>query len=132
MRLYLAGPMSGIPQHNFPAFDSAAAALRALGYEIVSPSELDDPEERARCLASPDGTGFGKDSWGTLLGRDVALIADSVDGIVFLPRWYESRGARLEAQIGLLCDLQFWQWVDIIGCHELTRRDVALKLYLAA
>jgi hypothetical protein len=102
-RFYLAGPMSNIPQHNFPAFDQAAHRLRSMGFEIVSPAELDSPAERARCLASPDGKDKGPDSWGTLLSRDVALIADCVDGIIFLPHWVSSRGARLEAYVALLC-----------------------------
>lgn len=46
MRAYLAGPMSNIPQFNFPAFDDAAADLRARGWDIVSPAELDRPEVR--------------------------------------------------------------------------------------
>jgi Domain of unknown function (DUF4406) len=105
MKLYLAGKMSGIPQFNFPAFDDAATKLRASGYEIVSPAEIDDPETRAKALASHDGAGDGSmdgNTWGDFLARDVKIIADEVDGIVFLPNWTESRGARLEAFVALL------------------------------
>ena len=38
MRLYLAGPMSGIKDFNFPAFNEAAEHLRKLGYEVFNPS----------------------------------------------------------------------------------------------
>lgn len=37
--LYLAGPMTGLPQHNRPAFDAAAAQLRAAGYTVFNPTE---------------------------------------------------------------------------------------------
>ena len=44
MRIYVAGPMTGHPQLNFPAFHTEAARLRALGYEVVNPAELNaDP-----------------------------------------------------------------------------------------
>lgn len=35
-RLYVAGPMSGLPDHNYPAFREAATRLRDLGYQWVS------------------------------------------------------------------------------------------------
>lgn len=109
MRVYLAGPMTGIPAMNFHAFDAAAADLRARGYDVVSPSELDDPEDRAAALGSEDGDlsklESGK-SWGDFLARDVKLIADEgIEAIVVLPDWEQSRGARLETFVGRLCGL---------------------------
>lgn len=106
MRVYTAGPMSNIAQFNYPAFIAAAAALRDAGYEVVSPAELDNPDDRAAALASPDGhmlnytSGTGK-SWGDFLSRDVKLLADDgIEAIVVLPGWEKSRGARLETFVG--------------------------------
>lgn len=108
MRYYLAGPMSGYPQFNFPAFYAAAKDLRNAGYDIVSPAELDDKEHAGEALASAHGDlGDSSATWGQCLGRDVQIIADTVDGVVFLPGWQKSRGARLEAFVGLLCKLSF-------------------------
>lgn len=104
--LYLAGPMSGIPQFNFPAFIEAAAVLRDVGMKIISPAELDDPDTVAAAMASPDGKAAHTNgqTWGDFLARDVRLIANECGGIVLLPDWHLSRGARLEAYVGLLCD----------------------------
>lgn len=129
MKIYLAGPMSGIPQFNFPAFDAAAADLRKRGFGVVSPSELDDPAFRARVLTAngtePDLLG----EWGNCLARDVKLIADGgIDGIVLLPAWYPSRGARLEATVGLLCGLKFALYQpDLFDGIEIVGRDYVLR-----
>lgn len=110
-RWYLAGKMSGVPQFNFPMFDRVSAELRSYGMTIVSPAELDRPEIREAALASPDGVpnerNTGGETWGDFLARDVKLIADSVDGIILTPGWLSSRGARLEAFVGLLCNKDF-------------------------
>lgn len=43
-RIYDSGPMTGLPGLNFPAFDAAAKQLRAAGYDVVNPAELNpDP-----------------------------------------------------------------------------------------
>ena len=112
MKVYIAGPMTGLPQFNIPAFDQAAYDLRSIGFDVVSPAELDNPETRKAALASPDGalgTGTSNgETWGDFLARDVKLIADSgVEGIVLLYDWHKSRGACLEVTVGLLCGVKF-------------------------
>lgn len=101
---YLAGPMSNIPQFNFPEFDRVSAALRAQGAVIVSPAEMDDQETRAAALASPDGilTARGQ-TWGDFLARDLKLIADKCDGVIVMPYWGSSKGARQELFTALNC-----------------------------
>ena len=110
MKWYLAGPMSGIAQFNIPAFDEATTRLREFGYDVTSPVELDSDEVREAALASK--TGKSEDvtrieTWGSMLARDVRLITDEMDGIILLPDWELSRGAKLEAYVGLLTDKQF-------------------------
>lgn len=106
MRLYVAGPMSGIPHFNIPLFDRVTADLRRMGHTVTNPAEEDPPPVREAALASKYGspadllpTGF---THGDLLARDVKLIADGVDGVVLLPGWEDSNGARLEAFTALL------------------------------
>lgn len=123
-KYYLAGPMGGIAQFNFPLFIDVATKLRKQHYTLVTPVELDretDEEIYNSAMASADGkhtkvdgkqtAGVAGHSWGDLLARDVKLIADQVQGIIFLPNWEKSRGARLEAMVGLLQkDFLFLAW----------------------
>jgi len=114
---YLAGPMTGKPQFNFPTFDKVALFLRGTDHQIISPAELDSPEERNAAYENVKGIseGEGNKSWGEYLSRDLRIIADDVQGIVFLPGWEESRGARLEAFLGLLCGHEFHLWIPRQG-----------------
>jgi hypothetical protein len=143
MKLYVAGPMTGIPKFNFPAFDEMAVALREDGHDVVSPAELDDPVDRAAALASPDGSALSygngvKKSWGEFLARDVKLLADGgIEGVVVLPGWERSRGARLETFVAnQMAGLQIFQPdhqhnnIDII--HIVDLRPVTLLTLVRA
>jgi hypothetical protein len=83
MKVYLAGPMSGYTDFNFPAFAAGAAMLRAKGYEVVNPAEV-----------NPDTTL----TWEACLKADIPELL-KCEGIVLMDGWTKSRGATLEAHI---------------------------------
>jgi hypothetical protein len=118
VKFYIAGPMTGIPQFNIPAFDAAAFVLRRKGYECVSPAELDDPEIRAISMASPDGAIATLEThgqtWGDFLARDIKLLADGdITNILVLKGWQKSRGARLQTFVGhALCGMSVFAFDD--------------------
>ena len=92
MKVYLAGPMSGYERHNFPAFDEAAAALRAAGHEVVSPAEIDREHGFDPFDTVTDA------QYGLFLRRSLKAMLEC-DAIALLPGWRESRGAALEFRI---------------------------------
>jgi hypothetical protein len=101
---YLGGPMTGLPQFNFPEFDRVAGILRTAGYNIVSPAELDDPVDHSRAMSSVDGApGSGSHDgklWESFLARDCVIVSmPTCVGGIFLPGWERSNGARLETFI---------------------------------
>jgi hypothetical protein len=113
LTFYLAGPMSGIPQFNYPEFHRIAKELREAGYNIISPVEEDSPELQATLMASKDGLVNGLqhvdtkakvegESWGDILARDVQTIFNRCDGVVVMQDWGKSRGARLEVFVANL------------------------------
>jgi len=115
--------MTGLPQFNVPLFDRQAARLRAVGYTVVSPAELDSQPVRNYALKSADGkldehNKIEGETWGDMLARDVKVISDQVDAICVLPGWNNSRGARLETFVALLCNKSIWQDVNLYNVGE--------------
>ena len=82
-KVYLSGPMSGLPKYNYPAFYEAAMKLRLKGVEVVSPAE---------------GTVTSDKMWSDYMRRAIKMLCDC-DFNVRLPGWQQSKGAQLEAQI---------------------------------
>ena len=100
MKLFISGPMRGIPYYGFPAFDAARAAFEAAGFDVVTPADLD----RAAgfdAMDLPETT-----DWNTEAGfdvraamkRNIDALLDS-DGVVFLEGWGGSLGCNIERLI---------------------------------
>ena len=126
--------MSGLPQFNVAAFREAAIHLRELGYEVVSPCELDDVSGIGEAvLANANGdvsklTAETGETWGSLLARDVHTIADhGIEGIVCLPGWHRSKGAKLEVFVGLLKQIPIFLYMDAPRLPHELRRNVVLE-----
>jgi len=97
-RVYIAGPMTGYAELNFPAFRLEATALRAVGLEVVNPAELNvDPSA----------------GWSACMRVDIAHLV-TCDRIHLLPGWSRSKGASLEHQIGRALGLL----VTLADCAE--------------
>jgi hypothetical protein len=138
LKYYLAGPMSGYPQHNLPLFEEVVERLRSWGLDVTSPTELDGndvAEFREVCMADTDGsvTNIGGGdvvcgvTWGDLLARDIKLLADTLGGIILLPHWENSKGARLEAFVALNCEYPAYYYIDGV-CVEATYEDIMEKI----
>lgn len=98
-RIYLAGPMTGLPQFNYPAFHAEAARLRALGFHVENPAENQAP------------------TCGTWEGymRNAVRQMLTCDAVALLPHWHASRGAVLERNLARQLGLQ------VVDAHTLGR-----------
>lgn len=80
MNIYLAGPMRGHVDLNFPAFRKAAADLRDQGHFVFNPADNSPSDADIRqCMAI-----------------DVTWICAQADCIALLPGWENSLGAKAE------------------------------------
>lgn len=82
--IYLSGPMTGLPDKNFPAFMRAATKLRAKKHRVVNPAELN--------------IGDPKSTWEECLRRDIKEMM-KCRAVALLPGWKKSKGALLEVYI---------------------------------
>lgn len=89
MKIYIAGPMSGLPRFNYPAFNAEAERLRSLGYQVENPAE--NPEQ---------------DHWQDYMRVAIPQML-TCDAVALLPDWHKSVGAELEhyiaTSIGMPC-----------------------------
>jgi hypothetical protein len=101
-KVYLAGPMRGIPKFNFPLFLEAEKKLTALGYNVFSPAAKDtreygssfsDSNESGSQVEAEANFNF---SLRKALSMDLQYICEEAEGIVMLPGWIHSKGAVAE------------------------------------
>lgn len=98
MKIYISGPMTGLPDLNFAAFNAEAARLRALGYDVVNPAEI-NPDPNA--------------DWLDCIIEDLKHLRPC-GAIAMLPGWEASDGATVERIAAKKLRLH------IVHAHEIT------------
>lgn len=102
-KVYIAGPMSGIPEFNFPAFYAAADKMRADGHIVFNPAERDMERHNGIDISKGNETGCQETaakehgfSLRDALADDTWWICKEATAIAMLPGWENSKGARAE------------------------------------
>src|SRR6185312_2641116 len=90
--IYLAGPMQGYPQFNFPRFNAVAACLRQDGSFVFNPAEKDIERANGVDVSKDNDTGSldkikadHKFSLREALSDDLDFICNQANVIVLLP-----------------------------------------------
>ena len=101
--VYIAGPMTGIPEFNFPAFKAAAEKMRAEGHIVFNPAERDIERHGGVDISKGNASGSQEHaakehgfSLREALADDTAWICKEATAIAMLPGWERSRGAMAE------------------------------------
>lgn len=97
-RVYLAGPMTGMPGLNYPAFNAKAAELRARGWHVENPAENPAP---------PCG------SWKGYMRMSIWQLT-TCEAIYLLPGWASSQGAAMEYSIAQALGLEVIEAVTLM------------------
>ena len=126
--VYIAGPMTGLPRFNYPAFAEAEELIAECGVSVFNPTKLTNTAgEYNEIMESEDGSydfASGK-TWSDFIIPSVKVIIDRAGSLVFLKGWQASRGARLEAVAALLCGKPCYTYPHLV---ELTAVDIATTL----
>lgn len=100
MRTYLAGPMRGYKDFNFPAFFEAEEKLKLQGYTVFNPARRDVEAHGPDVCKSETGNladiahiGFNHRE---TMKIDLSWICDHAEAIALLPGWEKSTGAKAE------------------------------------
>lgn len=99
--LYLAGPMYGLPEKNYPAFRHAEKVLREAGFHVYTPLSADafvlkgDPEPTRQWWQQ----------------TTLRIMLSGPEALALLDGWENSKGAMLEWQVanGLDWPVKFWE-----------------------
>jgi hypothetical protein len=98
MATYISGPMTGLPQFNYPAFVYAATVLRAQGVDARSPHEIADGCDES-C----------EHPWEWYMRRALRMLLEC-DEIVLLSGWKESLRACFERTVAELFGMPVREW----------------------
>lgn len=127
MLLYVAGKYTGDVDTNIDTARYVAETLWQLGHAVICPhlntAHFED--------TIPDV------SWETYLAGDFNMIS-RCDGLVMVPNWKESKGAKMEHEYALSLDIPIWYAPDYpqlhtteIRCPEQVQgfREIVNKMY---
>lgn len=124
MAYYLAGPMRGLPNSNFHEFAAARENLRSKGYEIICPVEQ-------AFQTYGDDVQATNDNFYEAMRFCYESVLKS-EGVIVLPGWGRSEGAKAEVLVALHLGLPIWayhkhrpQFIEELGhVSIITRAEV--------
>lgn len=116
-RVYIAGPMRGYAEFNFPAFFRAEERAKKKGFRVINPARLDVKEHLDPRLLTPKQI---KKILPYVVKRDLECLM-KCDAIALLPGWEESAGATAEYLVAEWLDLEILDGVTFRRQCDLPR-----------
>lgn len=109
--IYVAGPMRGYKEFNFPLFDEARDALLHAGWRVISPADIDRAAKEnvttdEQATASIDKY-VERDVWALRL---IKKLSPNDGAILMLPMWVNSDGASVEFALAKWLRLDRYQY----------------------
>lgn len=102
VHLYLAGPMTGLPEFNYPAFHAAATNAACEGFIVHNPASLNLRAESAE----------HRDAWAYCMKQALKMMMQC-DAILMLDGWADSKGAKIEWNLAQQLNFQVYYEGDL-------------------
>ena len=102
-KVYIAGPMSGIIDHNRFEFDTAEKMWRARG---VPSDDIFNPINHEASLMVQEGKLKGPEAYRICLKMDLDWICDHCTLMYMLQGWENSKGARTEHALAVALGIE--------------------------
>jgi len=110
--IYIAGPMRGLPEFNFPAFMQAERHLQALGWETRNPAAKD--EDAGFNVKGTEGADWELEQQGfdvrAAIEWDLLAVIWDCDAVILLPGWKQSAGSKAELALARFLDLDVYEY----------------------
>lgn len=97
--LYISGPMSNIPNLNYPAFFAAEEHLTKYFHKVLNPARL----------VLDDGQ---PNTWENWMRKALCMMISEATSIMLLPGWENSSGAKAELWNAKLLGLSVYEYSD--------------------
>ena len=109
-KFYIAGPMTGMPDDNRPAFEMAERDLYAMFQEPgMGEIEIFNPiNHEASLMVQTGQVRDTQEAYRMCLAIDFEWICKHATHMFFLKGWEQSKGARAEHALGQALGLEFW------------------------
>lgn len=102
--VYLSGPMTGLPEYNYPEFFRCEKILMDLGFRVVNPARTGVRE------------GW---TWRDYLIKDlIDLLTSNVDIVATLDGWENSRGASLEVEVAKRLEIPVLPFEEVVKMYS--------------
>lgn len=124
MKLYISGPMSGLPDFNRPAFEAARAEIESLNpiIDVFVLSPTDNPPP-------PPGRHEAQE-WRHYMAAALQQVVEA-DGIALLGGWSNSPGACAEHAVAVAAGIPCWpieSWMALAGRALLAPRPLSAQV----
>lgn len=111
MIVYIAGPMTGIKEFNYPAFDAAKTELTSRGILTLNPAD----SELLNDTGKPQ-------TWDWYMRHAIRMVTQS-DAVCLLPGWETSKGVAVELTIARALELDvrpYASWISDLDALAVT------------
>lgn len=101
--IYVAGPMRGHSDYNYPSFDRQARMLHMQGWDVINPAELD----RTASIDARE-VDYNSEFLRDALKRDMVAICEKCTAIYMMSGWEKSQGAQAELRLSKALGLDIY------------------------